>query len=44
MTHMVKARKLIETIRLLAVSLTEEEISDIGKVLLRAMERIENQK
>lgn len=40
MSDMAKARDLIETIRYLAPILTEDEISDIGKVLLKATDRL----
>ena len=40
MASIVKIRKLLETIRYLAPHLTDEEISEIGKVLNKATERL----
>lgn len=39
--NMVKIRQLLESINGLAKHLTDEEISDIGEVLLRAIDRLE---
>lgn len=43
MANVAKVRQLLETIRMIAIFLTDEEISDIGKVLLRATERMEKE-
>ena len=41
MANVASVRKLLVTIKFLATELTPEEISDIGKVLIRAMDRLE---
>jgi hypothetical protein len=38
-----KIRDMLESVKSLAILLTDEEISDIGKVLLRALERIQRE-
>ena len=40
---MSKARILIKTIRYVAIHLTDEEISEIGEVLARALNRMEKE-
>ena len=41
MANVASVRKLLVTIKFLATELTPEEISDISKVLIRAMDRLE---
>jgi hypothetical protein len=41
MTNIASAKILMETVNAIAVHLTIEEISDIGVVLIKAMERME---
>ena len=43
MVEVTNVRDLIETIKGMAMYLTDEEISDIGIVLLRATKRIEKE-
>jgi len=40
---MPKVRMLLETIRELAPTMTDEEISDIGKILLKVINRLLNE-
>jgi len=40
MVEIWKVRKLLEAINTMAVHLNEDEISDIGEVLLKATERL----
>lgn len=41
MASVTKIRMLLKTIQQLAIHLTDEEISDIGKILLKATQRLE---
>lgn len=41
--NLFKVRKLLTSIHTLAEHLTEKEISDIGKILLRAINRLETE-
>lgn len=41
--NIAKVRSLLETMRVVAIHLTEEEISEIGKILLQAIYRMEKE-
>ena len=43
MSRIAKARVLIESIRDIAIHLTDEEIAEIGKVLIVALDRMEKE-
>lgn len=43
MAHLTKVRELLTTIREIAIYLTDEEISEMGVVLLKALERMESE-
>lgn len=43
MTHIAKVRKLLETMRMIAMYLTDEEISQIGLILMKAIKRMESE-
>jgi len=43
MPDMSKVRSFLEAIRIMAVYLNEEEMSEIGKMLLAASERLERE-
>lgn len=43
MPNMSKVRSFLEAIRTMAVYLNEEEMSEIGKMLLNASERLERE-
>lgn len=40
MADIAKVRNLLETLRMIAVHLTDDEISEIGKVLMKATDRM----
>ena len=43
MSSIADARVLVETMREVAIHLTDEEIAEIGKVLLVALDRMEKE-
>lgn len=43
MTDIAKKRTLLATMHQIAIHLTEDEISDIGLILLRATQRMEKE-
>ncbi len=44
MAEMVKVRKLLESCRTLAIYLNDEEMHEIGLILLKAAERVEKER
>ena len=43
MNDLSSARKLIETVKEIAIHLTSDEVTEISKVLLKALDRMEKE-